>query len=45
MASDDEEGEEEIESENEEDRAFLDDKVNENDLSFFSINLLAFYHE
>jgi len=34
MASDDEEDEEEIESENEEDRAFLDDEVNENDPSF-----------
>ena len=35
MASDDEEDEEEIESENEEDRAFLDDEVNENDPSFY----------
>ena len=35
MASDDEEDEEEIEAENEEDRAFLDDEVNENDPSFY----------
>ena len=35
MASDDEEDEEEIESENEEDRAFLDDEVTENDPSFY----------
>jgi len=35
MASDDEEDEEKIESENEEDRAFLDDEVNENDPSFY----------
>ena len=35
MASDGEEDEEEIESENEEDRAFLDDEVNENDPSFY----------
>ena len=35
MASEDEEDEEEIESENEEDRAFLDDEVNENDPSFY----------
>ena len=34
MSSDDEEDEEEIESENEEDRAFLDDEVSENDPSF-----------
>ena len=35
MASDDGEDEEEIESENEEDRAFLDDEVTENDASFY----------
>ena len=35
MASDDEEDEEEIESENEEDRAFLDDEVSGNDPSFY----------
>ena len=35
IASDDEDDEEEIESENEEDRAFLDDEVNENDPSFY----------
>ena len=35
MASAEEEDEEEIESENEEDRAFLDDEVNENDPSFY----------
>ena len=35
MASDDVEDEEEIESENEEYRAFLDDEVNENDPSFY----------
>ena len=35
MASDDEEDEEEIESENEEDRAFLDDEVTEKDPSFY----------
>ena len=35
MASDDEEDEEEIESENEEDRAFLDDEVTENDPFFY----------
>ena len=35
MVSDDEEDEEEIESENEEDHAFLDDNVNENDPSFY----------
>ena len=35
MASDDEDYDEEIESENEEDRAFLDDLVNENDPSFY----------
>ena len=35
MTSEDEEDEEEIESENEEDRAFLDDEVNENDPSFY----------
>ena len=35
MASDDEGDEEEIQSENEEDRAFLDEEVNENDPSFY----------
>jgi len=35
MTSDDEDDEEEIEPENEEDRAFLDDEVNENDPSFY----------
>ena len=35
MASDDEEDEEEIESENEDDRAFLDDEVSGNDPSFY----------
>ena len=36
MASDDEDDEEEIESENEEDRAFLDDEINEQeDISFY----------
>ena len=35
MASEDEEDEEEIESENEEDRAFLDDEVSGNDPSFY----------
>ena len=35
MASDDEEDEEEIKSENEEDRAFLDDEVGGNDPSFY----------
>ena len=35
MSSDDEEDDEEIESENEEDRAFLDDEVSGNDPSFY----------
>ena len=35
MTSDDEDDDEEIEPENEEDRAFLDDEVNENDPSFY----------
>ena len=36
MASDNEEGEEEIEPENEEDRAFLDDEIQEQeDVSFY----------
>ena len=35
ITSDDEDDEEEIEPENEEDRAFLDDEVDENDPSFY----------
>jgi len=35
IPSDDEDDEEEIESENEEDRTFLNDEVNENDPSFY----------
>ena len=35
MASDDEDDEEEIKPENEEDRAFLDDEINEDDPSFY----------
>lgn len=45
MVSDDEEDEEEIEPENEQDRAFLNDEVNENDPSFYRRLNMALYQQ